>query len=152
MSGTWAYWGGVPPSARITSICLGVLLMWSSPRITRLMPISRSSTAAARLYVGVPSLRATTKSSICAWSKVTVPRIMSSITVSPGSGTAKRHTGVRPSACIAAISSSLQSRLPRTTGACLLARASARMASSSSALSHAAYTAPASLRRSMASR
>ena len=49
MSGMWAYSGGVPPSARITIICLGVLEMWSSPRMTWLMPISRSSTAAARL-------------------------------------------------------------------------------------------------------
>ncbi len=45
--------------------------------------IATSSTAAARLYVGVSSERATTKSSMLPWSNVTVPRTMSSMTVLP---------------------------------------------------------------------
>ena len=41
--------GVAEPRARMTIICLGVLEMWSSPRMTCVMPISMSSTPAARL-------------------------------------------------------------------------------------------------------
>ena len=55
--------------------------------------------------MGVPSDLATTKSSMLSCPNVTVPRTMSSMIVSPGTGTANRHTGARPSAANAASSS-----------------------------------------------
>ena len=36
--------GGSTPKARNRAMCLGVLLRWSSPRMTWVMPISKSST------------------------------------------------------------------------------------------------------------
>ena len=47
--GRWAYCGGVAPSALKMLICLGVLFTWSSPRITWVMPMSKSSTTTQKL-------------------------------------------------------------------------------------------------------
>ena len=73
------------------------LLWWSAPRNTWVMPISWSSTQLARKNVGLPSARATTKSSRLAWSKATSPRIRSLQAVEPSAGTLKRTA--RPSPC-----------------------------------------------------
>ena len=49
MRGTWAKAGTGRPRASKRRICLGVLERWSSPRSTRLMPMSLSSETTARL-------------------------------------------------------------------------------------------------------
>ncbi|CFP66921.1 Uncharacterised protein [Bordetella pertussis] len=47
--GTWPYSGRVAPSARRMLIWRGVLLTWSSPRSTWVMPMSQSSTTTQKL-------------------------------------------------------------------------------------------------------
>ncbi len=47
--GVWANSGTIPSKASYNNICLGVFPMWSSPRITWVTPISRSSTTTAIL-------------------------------------------------------------------------------------------------------
>jgi hypothetical protein len=49
MSGRWANRGGAAPAARYRRTCFGVLLMWSSPRITCVTRISMSSETQERL-------------------------------------------------------------------------------------------------------
>ncbi len=73
-----------------------MLLTWSSPRMTWVMPVSASSTVFASTNSGAPVERATTKSSTFALSKVTSPRTLSGHDVLP-SGTRKRSA--RPGAC-----------------------------------------------------
>ena len=51
------YSGGSPPSARISSAWSSAFARWSEPRITCEISKSRSSTALASWYVGVPSAR-----------------------------------------------------------------------------------------------
>ena len=48
MSGRWANTGIGWPSASNSRMCLGVLLTWSSPRITWLMAIAASSTTTTK--------------------------------------------------------------------------------------------------------
>ena len=47
--GTCAYTGRSPPAARMMLICFGVLEMWSSPRITCVIPSHTSSIGEAKL-------------------------------------------------------------------------------------------------------
>ncbi len=67
-----------------------VVSMRSSPRITCVMPIARSSTALARKKSGEPSERTMTKSEIVDQSTVTSPRTMSVKLDRPESGVRKR--------------------------------------------------------------
>src|SRR3712207_6470732 len=82
--------------ARWKSTWRGALLIHSSPRSTCVIPISSSSSVAARWYVGKPSDLSSTWSSSLLLSKVDGPRITSSITVLPVSGMAKRTTAGSP--------------------------------------------------------
>ena len=71
----------------------------SSPRITWVMPISRSSTALARKKIGLPSERTITKSEIVDHSTRTSPRTRSTKLLTPVVGGAEPHrraAGPRP--------------------------------------------------------
>ena len=70
----------------------------SSPRITWVIPISRSSTALARKKIGLPSERTITKSEIVSHSTRTSPRTTSTKWLAPSSGVRNRIERGRPSA------------------------------------------------------
>src|SRR5689334_21599155 len=64
--------------------------MWSSPRMTWVMPSQTSSSGDAKLYVGRPSERTSTRSSSFSFGNSTRPRTASSHAVTPSSGMRKR--------------------------------------------------------------
>src|SRR3954447_8148827 len=70
-------------------ICFGVFEMWSSPRITCVIPSQTSSIGDAKLYVGRPSERTSTRSSIVSFATSTRPRTAPSPPVTPSLGTAR---------------------------------------------------------------
>ena len=71
-------------------ICFGVFEMWSSPRITCVIPSQTSSIGEAKLYVGRPSERTITRSSSCSFGNSIGPWTTSSQAVTPSSGMRKR--------------------------------------------------------------
>ncbi len=77
-------------------ICRGVLFTWSSPRITCVIRMSQSSTTTQKLYVGVPSPRAITRSSSSLFANSMRPFTPSSQATVPVSGLRKRITGRTP--------------------------------------------------------
>src|SRR5438309_1898117 len=64
--------------------------MWSSPRMTCVMPSQTSSIGDAKLYVGRPSERTSTRSSSFSFGNSMRPRTASSQAVTPSSGMRKR--------------------------------------------------------------
>src|SRR5215213_5472940 len=94
-----AYTGGSAPSARSSMSCRGVFDTWSCPRTTCVMPMSRSSTATARLYSGLPSERWITKSLMAEYGFVMSPSTTSRNVISPSSGTRKRTAPSSSYAC-----------------------------------------------------
>ena len=62
-------------------ICFGVFETWSRPRMTCVIPSSQSSTGDAKLYVGRPSERTSTRSSSTSFGISTWPRTRSSYAV-----------------------------------------------------------------------
>ena len=75
----------------------GVLFTWSSPRITWVIRMSMSSTTTQKLYVGVPSGRAITRSSSSSLLISMRPLTLSSQATTPPIGFLKRSTGCTPS-------------------------------------------------------
>ena len=95
----------------MTLICFGVFEMWSSPRITCVISSHTSSSGEAKLYVGRPSERTSTRSSSWAFGNSIGPLTMSSHAVTPSSGMRKR---IAPSSSYALPSST---RRRATSGA-----------------------------------
>ncbi len=104
--------GSSAPTARMMLICFGVFEMWSSARITCVIPSQTSSIGEAKLYVGRPSERTRTTSSIVSFGNSTRPRTTSSQPVTPSSGMRKR---IAPSSSYA---------LPSATSRCATSRQS----------------------------
>src|SRR5713101_2223170 len=102
ISGTCAKTGGSAPSARYSSTCLGVLEMWSAPRITWVMRMSMSSTTTPSWYMDWPNSssplpeRSRTKSSISSLENSRSPKTASKNLVVPPVGTRKRTAGFVP--------------------------------------------------------